>query len=52
MIRIQLDQTTRDELQTMRRLDLPAEVRDRLEMVLRADAGWAPDRIAEHLGYG
>jgi hypothetical protein len=52
MIRIQLDQKTRDELQQMRREDLPAKVRDRLEMVLLADAGWTPARIAEHLGYG
>jgi transposase len=52
MIRIQLDQATRAELQQMRRRDLPAKVRDRLEMVLLADAGWAPARIAAHLGYG
>jgi len=52
MIHIQLDPTTRDDLQQMRRRDLPAKVRDRLEMVLLADAGWAPARIAEHLGYG
>src|SRR5512135_1318099 len=52
MIRIQLDPTTRDDLQQMRRQDLPAKVRDRLEMVLLADAGWAAARIAEHLGYG
>jgi transposase len=52
MIRIQLDSTTRDDLQQMRCRDLPAKVRDRLEMVLLADAGWAPARLAEHLGYG
>jgi putative transposase len=51
MIRIQLDITTRDELQAMRRQDLPALVRDRLEMVLLADAGWNAARIAGHLGY-
>jgi putative transposase len=51
MIRIQLDTTTRDELQAMRRQDLPAKVRDRLEMVLLADAGWNAARIAGHLGY-
>lgn len=28
----------------------PAE-RDRVEMVLLSDAGWAPPRIARHLGY-
>jgi putative transposase len=52
MIRIQLDETTRDELQGLRRQDLPAEVRDRLEMVTLSDAGWKAARIAEHLGYG
>jgi putative transposase len=51
MIRIQLDTTTRDELQAMRRQYLPAKVRDRLEMVLLADAGWNAARIAGHLGY-
>jgi putative transposase len=51
MIRIQLDTTTRDELQAMRRQDLPAKIRDRLEMVLLADAGWNAARIADHLGY-
>ena len=50
MIRIQLDTTTRDELQAMRRQDLPAKARDRLEMVLLADAGWPAARIAAHLG--
>lgn len=52
MIRIQLDHTTRDELQGLRRQDLPAKVRDRLEMIALADAGWKPARLAEHLGYG
>ena len=42
MIRIQLDDTTRDELQALRRTDLPAVARDRLEMVLLSDAGWSP----------
>jgi transposase len=51
MIRIQLGTTTRDELQALRRQDLPAKVRDRLEMVLLADAGWNAARIAGHLGY-
>ncbi len=52
MIRIQLDPTTRGDLQHLRRQDLPAKVRDRLEMVLLADAGWTSARIAAHLGYG
>jgi transposase len=51
MIRIQLDTTSRDELQARRREDLPAKTRDRLEMVLLADAGWNAARIAGHLGY-
>jgi transposase len=50
MIRIRLDEATRDRLRAMRRQDLPAEARDRLEMVLLADAGWPAARIAGHLG--
>ena len=50
MIRIHLDETTRDELQGLRRQDLPAKVRDRLEMVLLSAAGWSVPRIAKHLG--
>jgi hypothetical protein len=50
MIRIHLDDTTRRELQALRRTDLPAKVRDRLEMVLLSDAGWPAPRIARHLG--
>ena len=51
MIRIRLDTATRADLQALRGEDLPAKVRDRLEMVLLADAGWAAARIAAHLGY-
>jgi transposase len=51
MIRIQLDDTTRDDLRDMRRQQLPARARDRLEMVLLADAGWPAAHIADHLGY-
>jgi putative transposase len=51
MIRIMLDDTTRDELQALRRTDLPAKVRDRIEMVTLSDVGWSAPRIAEHLGY-
>jgi transposase len=51
MIHIQLDETTRNELRDLRRQGLPTKVRDRLEMVLLADAGWAPARIATYLGY-
>jgi putative transposase len=51
MIHIQLDETTREELQSLRRGDLPARARDRLEMVALSDAGWTAARIAGHLGY-
>jgi transposase len=52
MIYIQLDETTHDELQGLRRSDLRPRARDRLEMVALSDAGWEPARIADHLGYG
>jgi transposase len=50
MIRITLDGTTRHQLDTLRRTDLPARVRDRLEMVALSAAGWSPPKIAAHLG--
>jgi hypothetical protein len=50
MIRISLSDTQRAELQALRRTDLPAASRDRLEMVLMSAAGWSPPKIAEHLG--
>jgi putative transposase len=50
MIRVQLTDSTRSDLQALRRTSLPPRVRDRLEMVLLSDAGWSPPRIAEHLG--
>jgi hypothetical protein len=50
MIRIQLDDHTRTQLQALRRTALPAAARDRLEMVLLSAAGWSPPRIAAHLG--
>jgi putative transposase len=50
MIRIQLDDATRDELRRLRHTDLSDTARDRLEMVLLSDAGWSPPRIADHLG--
>jgi hypothetical protein len=49
MIRIQLDDATRSELQSLRRTALPPAARDRLEMVLLSEAGWSPPRIAAHL---
>ena len=51
MIHIQLDDTTRAELQSLRRTDLVPKVRDRVEMLFLSDAGWSPPRIAAHLGY-
>jgi putative transposase len=51
MIRISLTDTTRDELRALRRTNLPAKVRDRVEMVLSSDAGWSAPRLAAHLGY-
>ena len=50
MIRIHLDDGARDELRALRREPLPPKVRDRIEMLTLADAGWSAPRIAEHLG--
>src|SRR5579871_2031594 len=50
MLRIALSDWQRAELQSLRRTDLPAVSRDRLEMVLLSAAGWSPPRIAGHLG--
>ena len=50
MLRTQLDDTTRTQLQALRRTDLAPAERDRLEMVLLSDAGWSAPRIAAHLG--
>jgi putative transposase len=50
MIRITLDDATRDALKALRRTGLAPKVRDRIEMVTLSDAGWSPPRIAEHLG--
>jgi putative transposase len=51
MIRITLDDITRERLNALRRTDLPPKARDRLEMVTLSDAGWSAPRIAAHLGY-
>lgn len=51
MIRIQLDDATRADLQALRRTALAPAARDRLEMLLLSDAGWSPPRLAAHLGY-
>ncbi|HMB08453.1 MAG TPA: transposase [Isosphaeraceae bacterium] len=51
MIRIHLDDATRSRLNTLRRSDLAATARDRIEIGFLSDAGWSPPRIAGHLGY-
>jgi transposase len=51
MIRIHLDDSTREELQAMRRKTLPPKVRDRIEMLTLAHAGWSAPTIAAHLGH-
>src|SRR3954454_8728821 len=50
MFRIPLTDSQRSELLALRRTDLPAVARDRLEMVLMSAAGWSPPQIAQHLG--
>src|SRR5436853_1077807 len=52
MLRITLPAEQREAIQTLRRTPSlqPAE-RDRLEMLLLSEAGWAAPRIATHLGY-
>src|SRR3954466_15954125 len=50
MLRTSLSASRRIELHALRRTDLPAVARDRLEMVLLSAAGWSPPRIAPHLG--
>lgn len=50
MLRISLADSQRTDLLALRRTDLPAVARDRLEMVLMSAAGWSPPRIADHLG--
>jgi putative transposase len=49
MLRTSLSDSQRLELQVLRRTDLPAVARDRLEMVLLSAAGWSAPKIAEHL---
>jgi putative transposase len=51
MIRITLDDATRDELRALRRAERSPKARDRIEMVTLSDAGWPAPRIAGHLGY-
>ncbi|WZO97512.1 IS630 family transposase [Isosphaeraceae bacterium EP7] len=51
MIRIHLEQPTRDELVSLRRKPVPPKARDRIEMLTLADAGWSAPRNAAHLGH-
>jgi len=51
MIRITLDDSTRDELQRLRRAERSPKVGDRIEMVSLSDAGRSAPRVAQHLGY-
>lgn len=51
MIRIHLEDTTREQLRALRRKPLPPRVRDRIEMLTLADAGWSAPRIAAHFGH-
>lgn len=50
MIRIHLEDSIREELRALRREVLPPKVRDRVEMLTLADAGWSAPKIAAHLG--
>ena len=50
MIRIHLDDATRERFRDLRRQPLPPKARDRIEMLTLADAGWSAPRIAAHLG--
>jgi transposase len=51
MIRTELDDATREQLQALRRRPQPPRVRDRIALVILSDAGWSAPRIAAHLGY-
>jgi transposase len=50
MIRITLDDATREELRSLRRSERSPKARERIEMVALSDAGWSAPRIAAHLG--
>jgi transposase len=50
MLRTSLTDSQRSELQALRRTDLSAVSRDRLEMILMSAAGWSAPKIAQHLG--
>jgi putative transposase len=51
MIRIYLDEATLERLRDLRRKPLPPKVRDRVEMLTLAHAGWSAPEIAAHLGH-
>ena len=50
MLRTSPSDSQRAELQALRRTDLPAVSRDRLEMVRMSADGWSPPAIAAHPG--
>jgi putative transposase len=50
MIRITLDDVTRDELHGLRRSEPSPKARERIDMVALSDAGWSAPRIGAHLG--
>ena len=50
MLRISLTEAQRAELLALRRTDLSAVTRDRVEAVLMSADGWSAPRIAAHLG--
>lgn len=51
MLRTQLDDPQRAEVQVLRQTDLPPVARTRLEMVFLSDAGWSAAAIGRHLGH-
>ncbi|WP_020467979.1 helix-turn-helix domain-containing protein, partial [Zavarzinella formosa] len=50
MLHLHLTETQRIELRALRRTNLAAVSRNRLEMILLFDLGWSAPRIAKHLG--
>jgi hypothetical protein len=52
MIRIHLDDATRERLRDLRRKALPLKARDRIVMLTLADAGWSAPRIQAEAAVG
>jgi hypothetical protein len=52
MIRIHLDDATRERLRDLRRKAIPPKARDRIEMLTLADAGWSAPRIQAEAAVG